>query len=24
MHAGMTWENEDLVWVHSFKRDDAE
>jgi len=24
MHAGMTWESEDLVWVHSFKRDDAE
>ena len=23
MHAGMTWENDDLVWVHSFKRDDA-
>jgi len=23
MHAGMTWENNDLVWVHSFKRDDA-
>ncbi len=23
MHAGMTWNNDDLVWVHSFKRDDA-
>ena len=23
MHAGMTWENDDLVWVHSFKRDDG-
>ena len=21
MHAGMTWDNDDLVWVHSFKRD---
>ena len=20
MHAGMTWEPEDLVWVHSFER----
>ncbi len=24
MHAGMTWENDHQVWVHSFKRDDAE
>jgi hypothetical protein len=24
MHAGMTWENDSLVWVHRFKRDDAE
>jgi len=24
MHAGMTWEADDLVWVHSFKRDDSE
>ena len=24
MHAGMTWEADSLVWVHSFKRDDAE
>ena len=23
MHAGMTWENDDQVWVHNFKRDDA-
>ena len=23
MHAGMTWENDSLVWVHSFMRDDA-
>ena len=23
MHAGMTWEADSLVWVHSFKRDDA-
>lgn len=23
MHAGMTWENDSLVWVHRFKRDDA-
>jgi len=23
MHAGMTWNNDDLVWVHSFKRDDS-
>lgn len=23
MHAGMTWNNDDLVWVHSFKRDAA-
>ena len=23
MHAGMTWENDDQVWVHSFKRDDT-
>ena len=23
MHAGMTWDNNSLVWVHSFKRDDA-
>ena len=22
MHAGMTWNEEDLVWVHSFKRND--
>jgi hypothetical protein len=20
MHAGMTWENDSLVWVHSFKK----
>ena len=24
MHAGMTWDNESLVWVHGFRRDDAE
>ncbi len=24
MHAGMTWNEDDLVWVHSFKRVDAE
>jgi hypothetical protein len=24
MHAGMTWDEDDLVWVHSFKRNDAE
>lgn len=24
MHAGMTWEVGSLVWVHSFKRDDAD
>ncbi len=24
MHAGMTWNTEDKVWVHSFKRVDAE
>jgi len=24
MHAGMTWDADSLVWVHSFKRDDAE
>ncbi len=24
MHAGMTWNTDDLVWVHSFKRVDAE
>ena len=23
MHAGMTWNADDLVWVHSYKRDDA-
>ena len=23
MHAGMTWEKDDQVWVHSFKRDDT-
>ena len=23
MHAGMTWDEDDLVWVHSFKRNDA-
>ena len=23
MHAGMTWDDDSLVWVHSFKRDDA-
>ena len=23
MHAGMTWNNDDQVWVHCFKRDDA-
>jgi hypothetical protein len=22
MHAGMTWNNDSLVWVHSFKRND--
>lgn len=22
-HTGMTWENDSLVWVHCFKRDDA-
>lgn len=24
MHAGMTWEADSLVWVHSFKRDEME
>ena len=23
MHAGMSWEDDSLVWVHSFKRDDT-
>ncbi|MCK5888466.1 MAG: ASCH domain-containing protein [Methylococcales bacterium] len=23
MHAGMTWDEDDLVWVHSFKRNDT-
>lgn len=23
MHAGMTWDDDSLVWVHGFKRDDA-
>ncbi len=22
MHSGMTWNEDDLVWVHSFKRED--
>jgi len=23
MHAGMSWNEDDLVWVHSFKRNDG-